>query len=279
LAYVFCTKDAAIPIKTYGPELIVLGALRTSQEQHEEKFPSTKEMIVNRVTEWLPRVHSLVVGPGLGRDSLVHECVKDIIKFAKNQGLPIVLDGDGIWAVENEPSLIKGYTKATITANFNEYSRLCSKILNITPKGIPDFESQTEIENGIDSHVTTAKKLAAELGNVTLVCKGSVDIITDGKSALICSEAGGSRRCGGIGDVLAGTIGTFNAWASDKQDSAEHKNDDDASPMMIAAYGGCVLTRNSSRQCFAVHKRSMVAHDIVAHLGPSFQALFEHSKL
>ena len=46
-------------------------------------------------------------------------------------------------------------------------------------------------------------------GNAVIVRKGIVDIITDGNQAFYVNTNGSSKRCGGIGDVLAGTIGSF----------------------------------------------------------------------
>lgn len=46
----------------------------------------------------LPRIHSLVVGPGLGRNPFVLECAKHVITAAMELNLPIVIDADGILA-------------------------------------------------------------------------------------------------------------------------------------------------------------------------------------
>ena len=46
-----------------------------------------------------------------------------------------------------------------------------------------------------------AKELATKLGGVTIVQKGSTDIISNGKEVLHCDEQGGLKRCGGQGDV------------------------------------------------------------------------------
>lgn len=55
LVYVFCTNDAAPVIKSYSPELIVNPLL-------------SEENAVDKIAPWLERLHSLVIGPGLGRD-------------------------------------------------------------------------------------------------------------------------------------------------------------------------------------------------------------------
>ncbi|XP_045338055.1 ATP-dependent (S)-NAD(P)H-hydrate dehydratase isoform X3 [Leopardus geoffroyi] len=64
LSHVFCTREAAPVIKSYSPELIVHPVLDS---------PSA----VQDVETWLPRLHALVVGPGLGRDNILLENVKD----------------------------------------------------------------------------------------------------------------------------------------------------------------------------------------------------------
>jgi ATP-dependent NAD(P)H-hydrate dehydratase len=49
----------------------------------------------------------------------------------------------------------------------------------------------------------------ANLLNCIVVRKGPVDIITDGKEAILVSQPGSLKRCGGIGDILSGVVGTF----------------------------------------------------------------------
>ncbi|XP_034521369.1 ATP-dependent (S)-NAD(P)H-hydrate dehydratase isoform X1 [Ailuropoda melanoleuca] len=63
LSHVFCTREAAPVIKSYSPELIVHPVL-------------DRPSAVSNVEEWLPRLHALVVGPGLGRDDTLLENVK-----------------------------------------------------------------------------------------------------------------------------------------------------------------------------------------------------------
>jgi ATP-dependent NAD(P)H-hydrate dehydratase len=54
LAYVFTTREAAAVIKAYSPELIVLPVLDAENNELE-------------MHTWIGKVHSLVIGPGLGR--------------------------------------------------------------------------------------------------------------------------------------------------------------------------------------------------------------------
>ena len=41
---------------------------------------------------WFPRLHSLVVGPGLGRDPVILERVKKILAMAKEMQKSLVID-------------------------------------------------------------------------------------------------------------------------------------------------------------------------------------------
>uniref|UniRef100_A0A087Y609 ATP-dependent NAD(P)H-hydrate dehydratase n=1 Tax=Poecilia formosa TaxID=48698 RepID=A0A087Y609_POEFO len=63
LSHVFCTKDAATVIKSYSPELIVHPVLDSPNA-------------VEEIEKWLPRLHGLVVGPGLGREDFLLKTAK-----------------------------------------------------------------------------------------------------------------------------------------------------------------------------------------------------------
>ena len=57
------------------------------------------EAMVSLVVAMLPRLHSLVIGPGLGRDDNVLAAVAQIILAARERGLPLVIDADGLFLV------------------------------------------------------------------------------------------------------------------------------------------------------------------------------------
>jgi len=44
------------------------------------------------IASWLPRLHALVIGPGLGRDPAIMNTVKSVIAVAKQQNKDIVID-------------------------------------------------------------------------------------------------------------------------------------------------------------------------------------------
>ncbi|XP_032467301.1 ATP-dependent (S)-NAD(P)H-hydrate dehydratase isoform X3 [Phocoena sinus] len=272
LSHVFTTQDAAPVIKSYSPELIVHPVLDS---------PSA----VQDVEKWLPRLHALVVGPGLGRDDVLLENVKGILEASKTRGIPIVIDAvsvasspvpssqgtprprsdvsprlqDGLWLVAQQPALIQGYQKAVLTPNHVEFSRLAEAVLGDPLDGRDRYRS--------------VQRLSQALGNVTVVQKGEQDVISDGGQALTCSRQGSGRRCGGQGDLLSGSLGVLAHWAL----LAGPEKTNGSSPLLVAAFGACALTRQCARQAFQKHGRATTATDMIRELGPAFSRLFETS--
>lgn len=52
--------------------------------------------MIDAITEWFPRLHSIVIGPGLGRDPVVLARVKKIVLAAKEMQKNIVIDAVSI---------------------------------------------------------------------------------------------------------------------------------------------------------------------------------------
>ncbi|KVH93570.1 YjeF C-terminal domain, carbohydrate kinase-related protein, partial [Cynara cardunculus var. scolymus] len=130
LSHVFCTKDAAPVIKSYSPELIVHPLLEESYSVRDEDITSSLNKVLTEVDKWMERFDCLVIGPGLGRDPFLLDCVTDIMKNARQNNIPMVIDGDGLFLVTNCLDLISGYPLAVLTPNVNEYKRLVQKVLN-----------------------------------------------------------------------------------------------------------------------------------------------------
>ncbi|XP_059355665.1 ATP-dependent (S)-NAD(P)H-hydrate dehydratase-like isoform X2 [Carassius carassius] len=244
LSHVFCTKDAAPVIKSYSPELIVHPVLDSPNA-------------VEEMEKWLPRLHSLVVGPGLGREEMLLKNAKEIIERSKLRGIPIIIDADGLWLVAKEPSVIQGYQRGILTPNFMEFTRL--------------YEAMHHEPLDSTDHKRSAQQLSIVMGHLTLVLKGEEDIITDGKNMLSCSQEGSGRRCGGQGDLLSGSLGVFAHWAfSSPPDAIKGMN-----PSLVAAFGATSLTRQCNRQAFHKHSRSTSTSDMIQEISSAFKKLFE----
>ncbi|CAG8488128.1 837_t:CDS:2 [Ambispora gerdemannii] len=238
--------------------LMVYPYMRTS----EKNYSQTPQQITTKVAELFPRMHVIVVGPGLSRDKLMQECARGIITKAKEKDLAIVLDADALFLVQNHPDVVKNYKKAVLTPNVNEFKRLC-EALNV------GFD---ESQKG-----GTAQRLSQALGGVTIVQKGKVDVISNEEQTLCCDIPGGLKRCGGQGDILSGVIATFLAWGKAYQAGLwEHDQSITASEIpLLASFAGCKIVRECSRVAFEKFGRATQTSDILKELGSVFQKDFE----
>jgi len=388
LAYIFCCKDAGLPIKTYSPETIVLPILRTTAEAEQEfqippgdsltteQYEQAKEQIVSDLKAWIKPLHALVIGPGLGRDPLVLSCAMAVITAARERDLPIVVDGDALWALNQDLDIIQGYSRCILTPNPAEYRRLymsvaaslesseqqqqqpqfspatsasslapatSSSTISANITSTPNVQQDTTVQGDkaattTDTTASTAtstlnvitpnpsvsasslaqvqtqsnntsvsspklpvvqglpededsiwdpksvRTIAAALGGVTILRKGQIDVISDGRRLITCTKQGGLRRCGGQGDVLAGITGTLIGWNYGPQSGYENterikKREGHrftASRTMLAAWGACNLTKEASRRAYDEHHRGVTTPHILTHIGPSFYDLCEH---
>ncbi|GAA5838126.1 hypothetical protein JCM9279_004133 [Rhodotorula babjevae] len=252
LAHVVCEPAAGSIIKTYSPDLIVHTDLndKLSEEEITEVFKGI-----------LPRLHTLVIGPGLGRDKHMQLAARVAIKLARENDLYLVLDADALFLVQSDPSVVKGYKRAVLTPNVVEFQRL-AEACNIDPSLNP---------------AELAGALARALDGPTLVQKGRADRITNGRETLVSELTGSSRRCGGQGDVLSGAVGTFLAWGKNYEERDAKDDEDPIQPheiTLLAAYAASSLTRTASRLTFAKHKRAMQTGEMLGFVGEAFEEVF-----
>eukprot|EP00092_Neocalanus_flemingeri_P004637 GFUD01005000.1.p1 GENE.GFUD01005000.1~~GFUD01005000.1.p1 ORF type:complete len:373 (+),score=32.14 GFUD01005000.1:177-1295(+) len=244
LVHVFCEKEAGSVIKSYSPEMIVHPVL-------------DQEYGMEEIDAWLPRLDCIVMGPGLGRNQSMLGRISLILEKVKMLNIPIVIDSDGLWHLMTSPNIIKGYTRAVITPNAVEFSRLAKVILNkeVSPSVCPDHKLVGD--------------LARALGNLTVIHKGAHDVISDGKSTEDCHAGGSPRRCGGQGDILAGSLATFLNWAYTAHSC------DDPGPAVIASWGACRLSRGCALQTYNQEGRAGTAIDIISQIHAEFLRIYE----
>lgn len=258
LSHVFCTKDAAPVIKSYSPELIVHPVLEESYSVREEDKKNISSKVLAEVGKWLERFDCLVIGPGLGRDPFLLDCVSEIIRHARKSNIPIVIDGDGLFLVTNHLELVSGYALAVLTPNVNEYKRLVQKVLS----------SEVNNEDPVEQVLTLSK----QIGGVTILRKGKSDLISDGDTVKSVSIYGSPRRCGGQGDILSGSVAVFLSWARQHIEAAgpdsylSSKN-----PAVLGSIAGSAMMRKAASLAFSNKKRSTVTGDIIECLGKSLE--------
>lgn len=54
------------------------------------------------------------------------------IKLAREKLIYLVIDADGLWLIQSEPEVIKGYSRAVLTPNVVEFKRLCDSVVRTT---------------------------------------------------------------------------------------------------------------------------------------------------
>ncbi|XP_057860995.1 ATP-dependent (S)-NAD(P)H-hydrate dehydratase isoform X4 [Cryptomeria japonica] len=264
LSHVFCTREAAIVIKSYSPELIVHPVLEESYSIKVDEKESVRNKVLADVSKWIERFDCIVVGPGLGRDPFLLECVREIILLARRGNTPLVIDGDGLFLVTNNPELVAGYSLAILTPNVNEHKRLVQKVMEQDQSPLGD-------KNGMKDKDAPQQlqMLSMQMGGVTILQKGKTDLISDGNKVYGVSIFGSPRRCGGQGDILSGSVAVFSSWArygaiSDKNDMKFRFS---SNPAILGAIAGSVLMRKAASVAFEQHKRSTLTTNIIEVLG------------
>lgn len=281
-------------IKSYSPNLMVHPILPSS---NSVKDPNSIDApsLASPIISMLSRLHALVIGPGLGRDGVTLQVVREVMKEARSRSIPFILDADGLLLVTEDPDIVKGYKECILTPNVNEFSRL-AKALGID---VPSLAQISGDEGGGDKtsrEAEACEKLSKALGGVTIVQKGPHDVISNGVTSIISDIRGGLKRSGGQGDTLTGSLGTLMGWRAAYHnalwDSGEQENSKEAqskqeiqaelesekrmSPattLLLVAWAGSAITRECSRRAFKAKGRSMQASDLTEEVHDSFLTL------
>jgi hydroxyethylthiazole kinase-like uncharacterized protein yjeF len=140
------------------------------------------------------RFKSMVVGPGLGRDEGTVVETRKVIAGAK---LPMVIDGDGLYAVawggEGARDIVRSRGSGTVlTPHDGEFTNLL---------GYPPSHDR----------IASVRRLASDTNCVCLL-KGTTTVVAE-PSGQVLIVSNGDRRLAtaGTGDVLAGIIGSLLA--------------------------------------------------------------------
>jgi NAD(P)H-hydrate epimerase len=145
---------------------------------------------VNDLLEIAQHVDAAVIGPGLGLEDDTMEAVRE---FVPKLDIPFVLDADGITAMAENLSSIRG-KKCIVTPHSAELERLCGEE---PPR---DVEERTRF---VDS-------FSRENG-FTVLYKGPVDVIAGEGRVKLNRTGNEAMTVGGTGDVLAGICGSLLA--------------------------------------------------------------------
>ncbi|KAI6659958.1 ATP-dependent (S)-NAD(P)H-hydrate dehydratase [Oopsacas minuta] len=237
LSHIFCVPAAAPVIKSYNPDLIVHPLLGTPDS-------------ISEFDKWVDRLTSIVVGPGLGRTQERLDEVKVLISSFRDRKKALLIDADGLFLLCKYPDLIRNYSPTLLTPNRREFKYL--------------YKSATGEELTLEADlVKSIEQAANSLGNVTILCKGPVDIITNGKHTAIIETPGSIKRCGGQGDILAGVCGAFLSWYTARESAGVCEAG--VAPVM-AGIGGSILTRMVARDAGRKYGASLTTTSMVGEL-------------
>lgn len=223
LSHIFCAKAAAVPIKSYAPEQIVHPYLPDDGEV------AGVDEAVQRVLRWAPSLHSFVIGPGLGRGAATLEFAEKMLLRLRELEKPVVVDGDALFLVAQKPEIVRECRRFVLTPNAGEFAALQRAL------GLPCE--------------ATCKDVARKLGGVTVFQKGAVDVVSDGASMRGFNFGASRRRVGGQGDITAGALALFAAWAPDN--------------IFEAAEAASEAVRKAAVLAFEKKKRATVTTDIL----------------
>jgi ADP-dependent NAD(P)H-hydrate dehydratase len=179
LVYIAVPAVIAQAVRALSPDFIVI------------PLPDSKltRGTISKLKGWLPRVDSIAVGPGLGPQSPGN--LESAVRELKTLGKGLVLDADALRSSILEVAKGSG---TVVTPHAGEFERLFSVRL-------PDT---------LDGRVELAAEKAGTHG-VTVLLKGSTDVVTDGSQVGLNNMHSPSMTVGGTGDVLTGVTAAMIA--------------------------------------------------------------------
>lgn len=150
----------------------------------------------------LPWADSIVLGCGMGVNDDTVAVTEEVLKNAE---CPVILDADGINAINQRISIIRDIkVPIVLTPHPGEMARLISKQV-------------AEIQA---NRINTAKAFAKE-NRIILVLKGANTVVTDGNQVFVNVTGNPAMAMGGCGDMLSGMLGAFVAQGVDPFEAAK----------------------------------------------------------
>ena len=137
---------------------------------------------------------AVVIGGGLRREDGI---LNVIATYLKKVDIPCVIDADAIHAVARNKGIVK------------------NKNFLLTPHSYEFFVlSGKKVSTNLKERINAVKKLAHQL-KTTILLKGHVDVVSDGKKVALNRTGSPYMTKGGMGDTLAGICGALLARGND----------------------------------------------------------------
>ncbi|MDI6798389.1 MAG: NAD(P)H-hydrate dehydratase [Candidatus Aenigmarchaeota archaeon] len=138
--------------------------------------------------------NAVVIGGGLTRE---REVLETVVEYLERIDLPCVIDADAIHAVATKKEVIKN-KNAVLTPHSHEFLVL----------------SGIQVSKDLSQRIKAVKETAERL-KTTILLKGHVDVISNGKEVALNKTGSPFLTKGGMGDTLAGICGALLARGND----------------------------------------------------------------
>jgi hydroxyethylthiazole kinase-like uncharacterized protein yjeF len=196
-AVILVPAPAAHRVLGYSPNLIV-------QAVGQDRFrPSDVEGLIDIVGRL--QGDAVLVGMGVGPDPETRAAMDAFVKWALDRDRPLIVDADALGALR---SATEGGPAApgparVATPNHAEYGR------HFGP--LPGNDLETNLE---------AVRAEARRRGITILAKDEVDLISDGDRAYLNRHHHPAMTVGGVGDTLAGVLGSLIARGVEATEAA-----------------------------------------------------------
>ena len=230
LVYTSVPKINVTPTRAISPNLIVIPLV-------DQKLTLGA---VKKLVGALPRnLHSATIGMGLAiqeRNSLLH-----LVKSLLDRDVRLSLDAS---ALIPEVLPILAHKNVVVTPHAGEFKRLFG-----------DVPSDSNVER-----IKLVEQNALKYG-ITVLLKGSTDIISDGKITYLCEKNIPAMTVGGTGDVLSGLVAGLLSKNRNSLESA------------AAASYICGLAGKEVQEKLGLHITSMDLIDSIPNVMKSFDRI------
>jgi len=174
---------------------------------------------------------AVVIGGGVGRSQETQEA---ILEYLSQVSVPVVVDADGIHALGKKPETISDQP-SLITPHAHEFFVLTGK----------------EVAELSDEEKIRIVQEEADRLKTTILLKGKIDIISNGKEVAINRTGSPCLTTGGCGDTLAGICGALIAREIDP---------------FIAAQAGAYINGLAGELAAKKLSESLMATDLISEI-------------
>ncbi|MBV1768424.1 MAG: NAD(P)H-hydrate dehydratase, partial [Methanobacterium sp.] len=181
LVYVVCPEIAALPLKSYSPDLIVRGL----------EGEVINEGMVDDILEMAHKVDCVLMGCGASQDKKTKKAFNSILEKINK---PLVMDADALNLVKKD--IVKDYEDLIITPHSSEFNAF--------------FREDVDFKVDLEEKIKVLKTITPTIKGAVLL-KGKVDLIMQQGEFRLNKTGSPGMTVGGTGDCLAGIVATLRA--------------------------------------------------------------------